>query len=85
MIIHENVQQEKLNGGEKMTNITIISTEEIATINFAINKIEEIRSNINCENQNNRRKNELIDSILDIEEALTMVVNKLEDVITVKE
>lgn len=68
-----------------MTNLTVISPLEIIAINFAIEKIEEIRENINCENQENRSKDDLVTSILDIEEVLTMVVDRLESVITVKE
>lgn len=68
-----------------MTNLTVISPSEIIAINFAIEKIEEIRENINCENQENRSKDDLVTSILDIEEVLTMVVDRLESVITVKE
>lgn len=68
-----------------MTNLTVISPSDIFNINFAIEKIEEIRENINCENQENRSKDDLVDSILDIEEVLTMVVDRLEGVIAVKE
>lgn len=68
-----------------MTNLTVISPSDIFNINFAIERIEEIRENINCENQENRSKDDLVDSILDIEEVLTMVVDRLESVITVKE
>ena len=68
-----------------MTNLTVISPSEIIAINFAIEKIEEIRENINCVNQENQSKDDLISSILDIEEVLTMVVDRLESVITVKE
>lgn len=68
-----------------MTNLTVISPLEIIAINFAIEKIEEIRENINCENQENRSKDDLVTSILDIEEVLTMVIDRLESVITVKE
>lgn len=67
-----------------MTNITIISPSEVVKIDLAIDKLEEIREHINCENQENRSKDDLVTSILDIEEVLAMVVNKLEDVIKIK-
>ena len=71
-------------GGDKLTNITTISPSEVVDINFAINKLEEIRENINCNNQENRSKDDLVTSILDIEEVLAMVVSKLENVIKIK-
>lgn len=67
-----------------MTNITIISPQEVVKIDLAIDKLEEIREHINCENQENRSKDDLVMSILDIEEILAMVVSKLEDVIKIK-
>jgi len=66
-----------------MTNLTIISPTEVNTIKFAIDKIEEIRENINYENQENKSKDDLVTSILDIEEVLTMVTRELETVLAV--
>lgn len=64
-----------------MTNITVISPTEINTIRFSIDKIEEIRENINSENQENKSKDDLVMSVLDIEEILNMVSEKLKTVI----
>lgn len=64
-----------------MTNITVISPTEINTIRFSIDKIEEIRENINSENQENKSKDDLVMSVLDIEEVLNMVSEKLKTVI----
>ena len=68
-----------------MTNLTVISSAEINAIKFAIEKIEEIRDNINFENQENKSKDDLVMSIIDIEEVLTMVNEHLEKVIEIAE
>lgn len=66
-----------------MTNITVISQTEINTINLAIDKIEEVRENINSENQENKSKDDLVMSILDIEEVLSMVSEELKTVVAI--
>ena len=66
-----------------MTNITVISQTEINTINLAIDKIEEVRENINSENQDNKSKDDLVMSILDIEEVLSMVSEELKTVVAI--
>lgn len=66
-----------------MTNITIISPTEINTIKFAIDKIEEVRENINSENQENKSKDDLVMSVLDIEEILNMVSEELKTVVAI--
>ena len=66
-----------------MTNITVISPTEINTINFAIDKIEEIRENINSENQENKSKDDLVMSVLDIEEVLNMISEELKTVVVI--
>ena len=43
-----------------MTNIITISSTEVNTIEFAIDKIEEIRQNINSVNQENQVKEDLV-------------------------
>ena len=68
-----------------MTKLTVISPTEINTIKFAMDKIEEIRENINSVNQENQSKDDLVASILNIEEVLAMVSRELETVIEVKE
>ena len=68
-----------------MTNLTVISSAEINAIKFAIEKIEEIRDNINFENQENKSKDDLVMLIIDIEEVLTMVNEHLEKVIEIAE
>lgn len=60
-----------------MANERIISPIEVNTINFAIEKIDEIRENIDCENQELRTKDDLVTSILDISEVLTMISENL--------
>ncbi len=64
-----------------MTNITVISQTEINTINFVIDKIEEVRENINSENPENKSKDDLVISVLDIEEFLNMVSKELKTVV----
>lgn len=64
-----------------MKKITIISESEIDSIKFAIDRINDIREHINSENQDNRIKSELVMSLIDIEEVLSMVSDKLEEVI----
>lgn len=66
-----------------MTNITVISPTEINTIKFAIDKIEELRENINSENQENKSKDDLVMSVLDIEEVLNMVSEELKTVVAI--
>lgn len=66
-----------------MKTLTVISPTEINTIKNAIDKIEEIRNDINSKNQDNRSKYELVTSILDIEEVLAAISVKLESVIEV--
>lgn len=66
-----------------MKTLTVISPTEINTIKNAIDKIEEIRNDINSKNQDNRSKYELVTSILDIEEVLAAINVKLESVIEV--
>lgn len=66
-----------------MTNITVISQTEVNTINFAIDRIEEVRENINSENQENKSKDDLVMSILDIEEVLNMISRELETVVAI--
>lgn len=66
-----------------MKTLTVISPTEINTIKNAIDKIEEIRNDINSKNQDNRSKYELVTSILDIEEVLAAISEKLESVIEV--
>lgn len=64
-----------------MKNITIISESEIDSIKFAIDKINSIREHINSESQDSRSKKDLVMSLIDIEEILFMVSDKLEEVI----
>ena len=64
-----------------MTNITVISQTEINTINFVIDKIEEVRENINSENPENKSKDDLVISVLDIEKFLNMVSKELKTVV----
>ena len=66
-----------------MTKIITISPTEVNTIKFAIDKIGEIRENINSVNQENLSKEDLVMSIIDIEEVLTMVSRDLETVLVV--
>lgn len=66
-----------------MTNIITISSTEVNTIKFAIDKIEEIRENINSVNQENLSKDDLVMSILDIEEVLSMVNRELETILAI--
>ena len=66
-----------------MTKIMTISPTEVNTIKFAIDKIEEIRENINSVNQDNQSKEDLVMSIIDIEEVLTMVNRELETVLAI--
>lgn len=66
-----------------MTNITVISQTEVNTINFAIDRIEEVRENINSENQENKSKDDLVMSILDIEEVLNMISRELKTVVAI--
>lgn len=66
-----------------MTKIMTISPTEVNTIKFAIDKIEEIRENINSVNQENQSKENLVKSIIDIEEVLTIVSRELETVLAV--
>lgn len=66
-----------------MTNLTVISPIEINIIESAIDEIEKIRDDINCENQDNKNKEDLVMSILDIEEVLATVSEKLKSVIEV--
>lgn len=66
-----------------MTNITVISQTEVNTINFAIDRIEEVREIINSENQENKSKDDLVTLILDIEEVLNMVSRELKTVVAI--
>ena len=66
-----------------MTNIITISPTEVNTIKFAIDKIEEIRENINSVNQEKLSKDDLVTSILDIEEVLSMVNRELETILSI--
>ena len=59
-----------------------ISQIDLNLIRFAILKIDEIRDNINSENQENKNKEDLVTSILDIEEVLNMTVDSLRKVIS---
>lgn len=65
-----------------MKNIMTISQIDLNLIRFAILKIDEIRNNINSENQENKNKEDLVTSILDIEEVLNMTVDSLRKVIS---
>lgn len=65
-----------------MKNIMTISQIDLNLIRFAILKIDEIRDNINSENQENKNKEDLVTSILDIEEVLNMTVDSLRKVIS---
>lgn len=61
-----------------MKNVIVVSPEEINVIKSVIDKIEDVRYEINNTNQENKSKDDLVTSILDIEDILDDVSNELQ-------